>query len=173
MKNYRKIYEEYYGVKIPKGYHIHHKDFDRKNNDPLNLEMLTPDEHAQKHGYLNNFIMAQDRAAKVAIQKLRTPKMRKKMSEAMKNSDKHKAGIKKRSKNKQWKENVSRACVETAKNRTNDPWNKGKIGVQKVSEETRKMLSEQRSGRKWYNDGAKTYFIKPEKALPHYKQGRK
>lgn len=173
MKNYRKIYEEYYNVKIPKGYHIHHKDFNRQNNDPLNLEMLTPDEHAQKHGYLNNWIMAQDKAAKVAIQKLQTPEIRDKMRQSMKNSEKHKLSIKKRSNNKEWYKNVSEACKQTAKNRTNEPWNKGKIGVQTCSDEQRKLYSEQRKGRKWYNDGTKSYFIHPQNALEHYNVGRK
>jgi hypothetical protein len=67
MPHYRKIYEQYYGVKIPKGYHIHHKDMNHGNDDPLNLEALTPDEHAQKHGLLNNFIMAQQKANDRAI----------------------------------------------------------------------------------------------------------
>jgi hypothetical protein len=47
MSNYRKIYEQYYGVKIPKDHHIHHKDMDHDNNDPLNLECLHKDEHAR------------------------------------------------------------------------------------------------------------------------------
>jgi hypothetical protein len=62
MSDYRKIYEQYYGVKIPKGYHIHHKDMNHSNDDPLNLEALPKDEHAQKHGFLNNFIMAHSTA---------------------------------------------------------------------------------------------------------------
>lgn len=57
MANYRKIYEQHYGP-IPKGYHVHHKDMNHGNDDPLNLEALEPDIHAQKHGFLNNFIMA-------------------------------------------------------------------------------------------------------------------
>ena len=48
MKIYRKIYEEHYGS-IPKGYHIHHIDFNHNNNDPSNLEALTPEEHGKKH----------------------------------------------------------------------------------------------------------------------------
>lgn len=175
MRNriYRKIYEEHHEIKIPKGYHIHHIDGDRNNNNPSNLEMLTPDEHAQKHGYLNNWIMAQERAQNMAIEKLKTPEMRQKMSESMKNSDVHKKAIQNRSNNDAWRKNVSEAAKTTAKNRTNDPWNKGKKGLQIVSEETRKILKEQRTGRKWYNDDFKTYFIRPEDAQPHYKPGRK
>ena len=46
---YRKIFEEYYGVKIPKNYHIHHIDGDRNNNNPKNLKMLSPEEHFKIH----------------------------------------------------------------------------------------------------------------------------
>jgi len=66
MSHYRKLYEQHYGVKIPKGYHVHHKDFNHKNDDPLNLEALPPDVHAQRHGFLNNFIMSQSTAAERA-----------------------------------------------------------------------------------------------------------
>lgn len=48
-RTYRKIYEDYYGVKIPKNMHIHHIDGDRTNNNPLNLKLVTPDEHFSLH----------------------------------------------------------------------------------------------------------------------------
>jgi hypothetical protein len=127
---YRRIYEDYHGVKIPKGYHIHHIDYDRTNNDPLNLEMLTPDEHAKKHGYLNNFIMAQERARNAAIKKLKTNEMREKMRESMKNSSKHKEAMEKRKQNEEWREQQAERARHAAKVRTNEPWNKGKKGVQ-------------------------------------------
>lgn len=53
-----------------------------------------------------------------------------------------------------------------------EPPNKGKKGIIKASDETKKLLSQQRYGRKWFNDGVKTYFIKPEDAKSHYKEGR-
>lgn len=53
------------------------------------------------------------------------------------------------------------------------PSNKGIVGVVIVSEKTKKIWSEQRVGRKWYTDGVKSYFIKPENAKPEYKPGRK
>jgi len=155
--SYRKIYEQNYG-KIPNGWHIHHKDHNHENNDPSNLEALPPDEHAKKHGYLSNWIMAQSTAVERAITKLRQPEIREKMRKSMLSSDNHKKGITKRSENIEWKENVSRACRETAKNRINSPWNKGKTGLQKVSVETKKLMSKQRVGRKWFNDGIKEFF---------------
>jgi hypothetical protein len=68
--HYRKIYEQHYGP-IPKGHHIHHKDMNHANDDPLNLEALHPDAHAQKHGFLNNFIMAQATATELSISRNR------------------------------------------------------------------------------------------------------
>lgn len=47
--NYRKIWEEHNQQKIPNGYHIHHIDGNRDNNDPLNLECLSAKEHWQRH----------------------------------------------------------------------------------------------------------------------------
>jgi len=71
MRGYRKIYEEHYKIKIPKGYHVHHKDMNHANDDPLNLEALSPDEHARKHGFRSNFIMAQARATDLAARRNR------------------------------------------------------------------------------------------------------
>lgn len=45
---HRLIYEEAYGP-IPKGYHIHHKDGNKLNNDLSNLEILTASEHIRLH----------------------------------------------------------------------------------------------------------------------------
>lgn len=64
-RKYRRIYEEHYGP-IPKGYHVHHKDFNHNNDNPENLEALLPDDHAMKHGFLSNFIMSQARATDLA-----------------------------------------------------------------------------------------------------------
>lgn len=75
MTKYRKIYEQHYGP-IPKGYHIHHKDMNHANDDPLNLEALSPDEHAQKHGFLTNFIMAQSTAVERSHASRRKPENR-------------------------------------------------------------------------------------------------
>jgi hypothetical protein len=173
MKNYRKLYEQYHGIKIPKGFHIHHIDGNHDNNNIENLKMLSADDHAKKHGFLNNFIMAQSTACERAIHSLRKPEIREKMSASVKNSKKHKEFIDKRSKNSEWYINVSEACRKTAKNRVNPPWNKGKTGLQITSEETKKLLSQQRTGRKWFNDGEKSYFIHPEIAKSEYKLGRK
>ena len=41
---------EYYKGEIPDNMHIHHIDGNKSNNDISNLELLTPHEHAKKHG---------------------------------------------------------------------------------------------------------------------------
>lgn len=43
---------EYYNCKIPKGYHIHHIDGDKSNNDISNLQLLQGKEHWTLHGKL-------------------------------------------------------------------------------------------------------------------------
>lgn len=171
MKNYRKLYEQHHGIKIPKGFHIHHIDGNHSNNGIGNLEMLTADEHAKKHGFLSNFIMAQSTACERAIISLRKKEIREKMSVAMKNSDKHKQAIENR--NDEWLKNVSNACRITAKNRTNETWNKGKIGLYKTTDETKKLLSKQRTGRKWFTNDVNSFFIHPENVKPDYRLGRK
>lgn len=42
-------FEIKHGRKIKNGYEIHHKDFDKWNNDINNLEEITPPEHFKKH----------------------------------------------------------------------------------------------------------------------------
>lgn len=46
---HRKIWEEFYGQKIPKGYVIHHKDFNPRNNSIRNLQLMTMEEHLSLH----------------------------------------------------------------------------------------------------------------------------
>lgn len=41
---------EYFNGAIPTGYHVHHKDFDKSNNDIENLVLLTAKEHLSLHG---------------------------------------------------------------------------------------------------------------------------
>ena len=41
---------EHYNGEVPKGYHIHHKDHDKNNNEIENLVLLSASEHASLHG---------------------------------------------------------------------------------------------------------------------------
>ena len=51
MNNYRKIYKEYYNCKIPKGWQVHHIDWDSKNNNPLNLICIPRKLHSLVHNH--------------------------------------------------------------------------------------------------------------------------
>ena len=46
---YRKVWEDFHGKKLPKGMHIHHIDGNHQNNSPENLLACTPEEHWQIH----------------------------------------------------------------------------------------------------------------------------
>lgn len=46
---HRLIYEQLTGTKIPKGYVIHHKDFNGMNNSINNLQMMTKEDHDTFH----------------------------------------------------------------------------------------------------------------------------
>lgn len=46
---HRDVWEFYSGKKIPKGYHVHHKDGNWLNNDFENLVCLSPKEYYQQH----------------------------------------------------------------------------------------------------------------------------
>lgn len=48
-KKLHRVVWEFYNGKIPKGYHIHHKDENTANNDISNLEMLSCSEHLKLH----------------------------------------------------------------------------------------------------------------------------
>lgn len=50
QKKYKKIYKKHFGS-IPKGYHIHHIDFNPYNHSIDNLIAVTPEEHAKIHNH--------------------------------------------------------------------------------------------------------------------------
>jgi hypothetical protein len=48
VSEHRVIYEQHHGP-IPDGWHVHHIDEDKTNNDPANLEALPWPEHKRRH----------------------------------------------------------------------------------------------------------------------------
>jgi hypothetical protein len=46
---HRYVWEEHNNRKVPKGYVVHHKDEDKTNNDPANLECITDSNHKILH----------------------------------------------------------------------------------------------------------------------------
>lgn len=55
-KNYRKKYEDITGVKIPQNHEIHHIDFNRENNEILNLVCLPKELHNKYHSTRNEIL---------------------------------------------------------------------------------------------------------------------
>ncbi len=49
MSSYRKIWRDHTGLTIPPGWHIHHIDGNHSNNDPENLNCLSPTMHWWAH----------------------------------------------------------------------------------------------------------------------------
>ena len=44
------VWEYYNGSEVPKGYNVHHKNFDKNNNEIENLVLMTAKEHSNLHG---------------------------------------------------------------------------------------------------------------------------
>lgn len=68
---HRMVYIHYNG-EIPKGYHIHHIDGDKSNNDISNLQCIKGTEHAKYHG--NNLTEEQIEASRKRMQEIVRPK---------------------------------------------------------------------------------------------------
>lgn len=60
MMNYRKLYERHYGIKIPKGFHVHHIDGNRENNTIRNLILLPGKIHSELHFIKNSLLGFRD-----------------------------------------------------------------------------------------------------------------
>ena len=48
------VWGNHYNKKVPKGYHIHHKDENKTNNDINNLQLISASEHAKLHAKTRN-----------------------------------------------------------------------------------------------------------------------
>lgn len=49
VRLHRVVWEAANGTAVPDGWHVHHKDHDKTNNAPSNLEILSGSEHASHH----------------------------------------------------------------------------------------------------------------------------
>jgi len=61
---HRAVWKHHNGT-IPDGYHIHHKDHDRSNNDISNLEMVEASEHAKHHAPHNEWVGSEGNKAQL------------------------------------------------------------------------------------------------------------
>lgn len=61
---HRLVWEDHFG-EIPKGFHIHHIDGDKTNNEVSNLEMISAHEHIVKR-HADNFIKMQKKGQESA-----------------------------------------------------------------------------------------------------------
>ena len=52
----RRIFKRYYGRRVKKGYHLHHKDGNAFNNDIQNLIECTPEEHLEFHRQMGDVV---------------------------------------------------------------------------------------------------------------------
>lgn len=58
---------EYYNGPIPKGYHVHHKDFNPDNNEIENLELIEKSEHLKYHAQFQDAEWARRNLMKNAL----------------------------------------------------------------------------------------------------------
>ncbi len=128
-KSYRRIYKLWTGDSDDRmaGMHIHHKDHDHSNNHPENLELLTPDEHAKKHGFINNFVMAQS----TAIERAAHPEVRKRVADKIKGENNGSYGISFRSRFST-EEEYEAFCIKNRRGKNNPQYgNVGRISGDK------------------------------------------
>jgi hypothetical protein len=82
------------------------------------------------------------------------------MSESLKSSEAHKKAMARIWTKERRERQAQMARETTTKRKEYDVWNKGKVGVQKCSDETREKMAQAQKGRKWWNDGQRSYFQK-------------
>ena len=176
--NYRQIWEDHNGRKMPKGHHIHHIDGDRKNNHPDNLQCCSPEEHWLIHytqgdirALHGKFIQGASAAGKLGAaasrqsekwrQSIRKPKTKGKIGKWIRTPE----------------NSAKMSAIRKGKN-TGDS-NPAK------RPEVRKKISEKKMGNQcglgnksvvgliWVNNGEKRMMVKPDKIPSGYVKGKK
>ena len=138
---YQKAWVEFNGCDIPKGYHIHHLDGNRKNNNPENLICVSPQLHYEIHLALwERYGRRKDLAASLFLKKeIDNPKKLPSPNKGVKMSKE------------------SRLKISNSK-KGKPSWNKGL----KMSDKARMNMSISQTGKSWTEDH-KLNFIKSRK----------
>lgn len=78
------VHRHYASVKIGRwliqGEEVHHKDLNKRNNDPSNLEILSRSEHARLHGRMNRKIHISDEELRILVWELPTSTLSSKLN---------------------------------------------------------------------------------------------
>lgn len=156
LSSYQKAWQDYNNEIIPEGYHIHHLDGNRKNNDPENLICVSPELHYEIHYALwERYGRKKDLAAAIFLKKeIDNPKK-----------------LPSPNKGKKLSESQIKAMSERMKGKP--AWNKGKSH----SKEWRKNLSIANTGKKWTNEQKQKFIksrtgAKTSKAKPFFFYGK-
>jgi len=159
-RKHRRVWMDFWQELIPKGFDIHHKDHNHKNNDPLNLELMTHEDHTKYH-------WSKDGGEKG-----------RKISKSNKGKTPWNKGL----------SATAEACQhQSDSHKGQTPWNKGKThseeakrkisaaGMGRIcSDETKAKMSKARKGRAWITDGITNRRINlEEESLPEgWRTGR-
>lgn len=188
--NYRKIWEQFNNKQIPNGYHIHHLDGNKENNDPSNLVCLSPEEHWDIHHKQGDirclsgkFVQGASEAGRIGGSKnkgkAKTDDAIAKTTEGILKSYKRNGGskLKGRPLTEKHKENISEG-VRGEKNpmygKTHSEESiqimrdaaslrvgeKNSMYGKNQSPEAKQKISESKQGKNWYTDGVDSRFCK-------------
>jgi hypothetical protein len=152
---YQRVWIDFNGCDIPKGYHIHHLDGNRKNNNPENLICVSPKIHYEIHLALwERYGRRKDLAAAVFLKKeIENPKKLPSPNKGVKMTEE------------------SRLKISNSK-KGKSSWNKGL----KMSEESKINMSNAHIGKSW-SESHRLNFVKSRKggktnkAKPFYYDG--
>lgn len=199
--NYRKIWEQFSGKQIPEGYHIHHLDGDRNNNNPLNLVCLSPVEHWDLHYKQGDirclsgkFVQGAAEAGRKGGSKNKgVPKSKEAIAKTTdgiikayaKNgdsklkgkpiSDEHRENIRKANtgeNNPMYGKKHTEKSLQTMRDAGSQrTGDKNSMYGKNQTEDAKKLIAESKKGKNWYTNGIETKFCK--ECPDGWRKGRK
>lgn len=149
-RDYRKIWSDFHGLNVPFGWHIHHMDGDKINNDPANLICVSPHVHwcihllqgdsvALKGNWIQNATKA-GKAGGVAASKL-------KISGFFTGAAAKAAALSPYHPNKTgaWRRGIGAISIERRREINQRTWEQGKTGFQTMDFATRSRIGKTHS----------------------------